>query len=104
MGAVLTWQATRTQGSSRERPRLGTVFEASLAMNQEREDWADAVSCVDCGAELWPEVECAYAVGPETYLCFACAERRGGAYDSDEDRWITPPDESGIRDERRAHP
>jgi hypothetical protein len=49
-------------------------------------------------------VECAYAVGPETYLCFACAERRGGAYDSDEDRWVTPPNETGIPDERRAHP
>jgi hypothetical protein len=73
-------------------------------MSQDPDEWIDASVCVDCGAQLWPDVEPTFATGPNTYLCFECAERRGGVYDADEDRWTVPPDASGLPDERRPHP
>lgn len=73
-------------------------------MTQDADEFAEPVVCFDCGAELWPDVDRAYASGPDTFLCFACAERRGGVYDADEDRWTAAPDVSGLPDERRPHP
>lgn len=72
-------------------------------MTQNSDEWAEASTCDDCGAELWPDVDRAFASGPDTYLCFECAERRGGVYDADEDRWTVAPDVSGMADERRPH-
>jgi hypothetical protein len=57
--------------------------------------WGDPTSCCDCGAEIWPEVDRAFACATGTYLCFACAERRGGVYDANEDRWLAPPEHRG---------
>lgn len=73
-------------------------------MNHDREDLSGEVSCIGCGAELWPDVDRAFATGPDTFLCFECAEQRGGVYDADEDSWTRPPDVSGLVDERRPHP
>jgi hypothetical protein len=73
-------------------------------MTQDVDEWADASACIDCGAGLWPGVGRAFATGPDAFLCFACAERRGGVYDAGEDRWTTPPDVTGLSDERRPHP
>jgi hypothetical protein len=52
---------------------------------------------------LSPELDRAFACSPDTYLWFACAAARGGLYDAEEDRWIVPPDASGLDDERRPH-
>jgi hypothetical protein len=71
-------------------------------MNQD--EWAEPTMCGECGAEIWPEVDRAFPCSAETYVCFACAERRGGAYDVREDRWVVPPDVSGLFDERRQQP
>lgn len=71
-------------------------------MNQD--EWTEEVSCCACGATFWPDVDRGFACSPEAYLCFACSEQRGGAYDADEDRWVIAPDTSGLLDERRAHP
>jgi hypothetical protein len=68
-------------------------------MNQD--EWGETTRCCDCGAEIWPEADRAFPCSPETYVCFACAERRGGAYDADEDRWVVAPDVAGLFDERR---
>ena len=73
-------------------------------MTQNTDDWNDAVTCVDCGAELLPDVDRAFACAPDTYLCFECAERRGGVFDADEDRWTTAPNVVNVVDERRPHP
>jgi hypothetical protein len=64
----------------------------------------EPTACLQCGAELWPEVDRAFPVGPDAYLCFECAERRGGVYDADEDRWVVAPTVAGLGDERRPHP
>jgi hypothetical protein len=71
--------------------------------NQEDES-EEAVACCACGASLWPDVDRGFACSPEAYLCFRCAEQRGGVYDGQHDRWVIAPDTSGLVDERRAHP
>lgn len=73
-------------------------------MTQDAEGWEETATCVECGAELWPERDRAFACGPDSYLCFACSERRGGIYEANHDRWSVPPDVSGLPDERRPHP
>lgn len=60
-------------------------------------------TCIDCGATLWPEVDRTFSPGPDAFLCFACAEKRGGVYDADRDRWVEPPDTRDLPDERRPH-
>lgn len=70
-------------------------------MSEDSGGWEDASACVECGAVLWPEVDRSFASGPETYLCFRCAERRGGVYDARSDRWSVAPDTGGLADERR---
>lgn len=57
--------------------------------------------CVDCGEGLWPDIDRSFPCGNDLYLCYECAERRGGSYDAKQDRWTTPPDVSGLFDERR---
>jgi hypothetical protein len=72
-------------------------------MNRSMDDWNDSSTCIDCGATLWPDVGRAFATGPDSYLCFACAERRGGVYDASQDRWSVAPDVDALPDERRPH-
>ena len=48
--------------------------------------------CVDCGAEIRPELERAFVFGATGILCRACAARRGGVYDGDRDEWTREPD------------
>lgn len=60
----------------------------------------DIVECIDCGASISPGVDRAYAVTTDAWLCFECAERRGGVYDSDEDRWVTAPNVADLPQER----
>ncbi len=66
-------------------------------------DSDEPISCAACGADLWPDVDRAFPASPDTFLCFECAERRGGVYDADEDRWVVAPDVMGVSDERRPH-
>ena len=46
--------------------------------------------CADCGAAIEEESR-VFGFGAEAVLCWACALRRGGAYDSEEDRWTIAP-------------
>jgi len=73
-------------------------------MDQDFDQDEELTTCVDCGTALLGGPDQSYACGPGAYLCFACAERRGGVFDAHEDRWTRPPDVSGIPDERRPHP
>jgi hypothetical protein len=62
-----------------------------------REELEDQVACADCGALVARGGERGYAFGEASVLCFACAERRGGSYDADEDRWTNAPSLRGLR-------
>lgn len=61
-----------------------------------RSETRELTSCADCGADVWPDRDRAYAFGPEACLCFDCAVRRGGSYDETHDRWLRPPDSRGL--------
>lgn len=55
--------------------------------------------CAQCGAEFSPELERGYVFGDEDdqVLCYACALARSGVHDEVHDRWVKPPDLSGLR-------
>jgi hypothetical protein len=76
--------------------------ETVAAMDEEELD--ELVECLDCGEPIVPGPDRAFAVSSEAFLCYACALRRGGAYDVGEDRWVSPPDVADEPDERRPHP
>jgi hypothetical protein len=56
-----------------------------------REEAERLSPCADCGAEIDPRVERAYAFGSAGVLCWECAVRRGGMYDGQRETWTTPP-------------
>ncbi len=69
------------------------------------EDEADQwVPCTACGATIQPAADRGFMFGEHGALCWECAIRRGGTYDSQEDRWTTPPHVADLPDERRPHP
>jgi hypothetical protein len=63
-----------------------------------REELEDQVTCASCGAQISRASERGFAFGESSVLCFACAEQRGGRYDSDEDRWTRAPSLAGLPD------
>ena len=70
----------------------------------ESEDRSYLVDCVDCGAPIDPAFDRPYAITDEVLLCHTCALRRGGAYDSDSERWSSPPALEAIPEERIPQP
>lgn len=55
-----------------------------------RSEAGATVPCAVCGTGIEDESR-AYAFGEQSRLCWSCAMNRGGAYDAEEDRWITAP-------------
>ena len=72
-----------------------------------REEWEAGTLCAECGAEIDPSRDPAYAYadgsGAEYALCGVCASRRGGVYDLDLDRWAVLPDLTGLAGAHRPH-
>jgi len=60
--------------------------------------------CWLCGDEVQVEVDRGYLVSAEIVLCHECAAKRGGVYDEHEDRWVVPPDLTGLPEELVARP
>lgn len=65
----------------------------------ERDEWAGARTCADCGSAIAADSDRAFDFGTENALCFACATARGGRYDAERDTWAGTPDLSGLDDE-----
>ena len=57
--------------------------------------------CADCGAPMEEETR-VFGFGPDAVLCWTCALRRGGAYDSEEDRWTVEPSVIDLLDRERV--
>ena len=57
--------------------------------------------CADCGAPA-PEESRVFGFGAEAVLCWECALRRGGAYDSEEDRWTIAPSVTDLLERERV--
>jgi hypothetical protein len=62
------------------------------------------VDCIDCGTTIDATMDRPYAITDEIVLCHTCALRRGGAYDSDNERWAESPRLEGIPEERLPSP
>jgi recombinational DNA repair protein (RecF pathway) len=60
-----------------------------------RSEDRELLACAACGSEVDPR-DAAYAYGGGTALCFACAVKRGGAYDAEQDHWFRDPDISDL--------
>lgn len=56
-----------------------------------RSESSQIATCVECGAEIAPSTERGFALTSDSFLCFACAVRRGGRYDERLDRWEEAP-------------
>ena len=52
--------------------------------------------CADCGAEVIGAADRAFEFGTQGLLCWQCAERRGGRYDAQQERWSVAPDIAGL--------
>jgi hypothetical protein len=61
-----------------------------------RSEARDIVACLACGEEVSLGVDRVYAVTDDSALCFACAIKRGGAYNEAHDEWTKVPDLSGL--------
>lgn len=60
-------------------------------------DEVETSVCALCRVEFEPELERGFAYGPDgEVLCYGCAIVRGGVYDEIHDRWLKPPDVSGL--------
>jgi hypothetical protein len=60
-----------------------------------REERDQLSGCADCGCEV-ASLERAYAFGSTGVLCWDCAERRGGSYDSARETWAVAPGLDGL--------
>jgi hypothetical protein len=53
-------------------------------------EWDELQQCVDCGSEVAPGTDRAFAFG-DVVLCFDCAVRRGGEFDAQRETWSKAP-------------
>lgn len=53
--------------------------------------------CADCGAQVVAVDDRAFEFGTQGLLCWPCAERRGGRYDAEQERWSVAPDIAGLQ-------
>lgn len=60
------------------------------------EEHESLMACDNCGAEIWPERDRGYVVGPNDVLCFECAVARGGVFDEVNDQWVVSPELSEL--------
>jgi hypothetical protein len=56
----------------------------------ENED-LDVWNCADCGEAVIVSQEIVYPFGYDGVLCLNCARRRGGSYDTADERWVVVP-------------
>ena len=57
--------------------------------------------CADCGARILEGAEDGFGFGESAMLCATCAARRGGSYDSHQERWVRPPQVADLLDKPR---
>lgn len=70
----------------------------------EHAERSDIVGCIECGQSVDTTFDHPFAITDEIVLCASCATRRGGAYDSDKEKWTVAPRLEEIPEERRPHP
>lgn len=66
-----------------------------------RSELDQGTDCADCGARILAGSEPGYDFGEGAMLCSSCARRRGGSFDSRQERWVQPPDVADLLEEPR---
>lgn len=56
-----------------------------------RSELEDATPCAACDAMVEPGAARGYGFGSDAVLCWQCAVDRGGSYDAEQERWVSPP-------------
>jgi len=64
----------------------------------------DLLGCIECGATVDPAFDRPFSITESIVLCFTCSTRRGGAYDSDREKWSISPRLDELLVERRPEP
>jgi hypothetical protein len=57
--------------------------------------------CAVCEALVGPGFARGYGFGSNEMLCWQCAIDRGGSYDSEQERWVSPPRVEDLAREER---
>jgi recombinational DNA repair protein (RecF pathway) len=68
-----------------------------------REELLQEATCVSCGETVSPGLGRAFLISDDDFLCFECAEERGGRWDERRDAWVEAPDLRDLMDAHRAH-
>ncbi len=56
-----------------------------------RSELEDSTACAACGALVGPGSARSYGFATDALLCWQCAVDRGGSYDAERERWVSPP-------------
>jgi hypothetical protein len=75
-----------------------------LEARMDPDERSDLIDCIDCGTTVDPAFDRPFMITEAIILCFSCATRRGGAYDSDKEKWVVAPLLDAIPEERRPQP
>jgi len=68
----------------------------ALIRDEEEREEPEAIPCADCGEAIFASGR-GYAFGTEQWLCWQCAERRGGRYDAHRECWSGAPEVGDLR-------
>lgn len=66
------------------------------------QEWETPAECADCKSEIWEGSDPSFPFAENAVLCFTCALRRGGRYDSGHEIWVVVPDLNGLTQEVAA--
>jgi hypothetical protein len=91
-------------GGDVERARRAARESHEIREMTSPEERTDLIDCVECGVTIDLAFDRPYAITDEVVLCHTCGLRRGGAYDSDSERWVIPPRLDAIPEERVPQP
>lgn len=61
-----------------------------------RSEQADLMDCIECGSTIDPVADRPFAITDEIVLCYACSLRRGGEYDTVQEKWSKAPRLEGL--------
>ena len=69
----------------------------------ESNEFEELTECCSCGAPLGGTEHDAFRVD-DALVCYDCAVRRGGLYDTRQGRWVMEPDVSDLPQGHRSRP
>jgi len=72
-----------------------------MTQHDEREE--GPLPCSACGRDVGFFAADSYEDSTGVVLCPACAIKRGGVYDPEQDRWLVPPKVGDLQSDVRPH-